>query len=74
MKYIKTDLDLASKENKNLIEPSKKPDVREYIYKDIDNLKAKKYIKKNLKVKYTLKKIIKKMIPKKIKKIIKKVF
>lgn len=74
IEYMKTDLDLASKENKNLIEPSKKPDVREYIYKDIDNLKAKKYIKKNLKVKYTLKKIIKKMIPQKIKKIIKKIF
>lgn len=74
LEYVSTDLNLAIRENKNLREPSEKSEEREFIYKDIDKISAKEYIKNNLKVKYNTKRIIKKLVPTKMKKMIKKVF
>lgn len=62
---IETDINYACTRNKNLIEPSKKPKIRDHIYEGIED---EDYIKKNLKVKFTLKKMLKLFVSNKMKK------
>ena len=67
-----TEIDKAANRNKNLIQPSKRSEMRDNIYNGISELDSSKYIKKNLKIKYTPKKILKAIIPTKVKKMLKK--
>lgn len=65
---INTDLDYAISKNKNLKEPSQRPEKREKIYNQIDMIPTTKFIKEKLNYKVTMKKIVKIFIPNKIKK------
>lgn len=70
---IDTNLDYASSRNKNLIQPSHRPDVRNIVYNEIYSKEALKFVKENLKVKITLKKFVKLCIPVKLQNYLKKV-
>ena len=70
---IETNLDYASSCNKNLISPSTRPDKRNYIYNEIDELSPKVYFRKVLKYKVTPKKFIKLLVPNELKRCIKKI-
>lgn len=69
---IDTDIEKIKKKNKNLIEPSNRTQLRDVIYKNIDNSSFEKYVKKSLKFKKEGKDILKSIIPHSIKKIVKK--
>ena len=73
IKCIQTDIDTAALHNKNLIEPSHKSDKRNDIYKGINDLNSKEFIKKRLTIKITTKKVLKAIIPTKVKKMLKKI-
>lgn len=60
--------------NKNLIQPTTRPLIRDNIYNRIDELPPEKYVKSNLKVKKNIKVLIKIVASKKIKMIYKKYF
>lgn len=70
---IKTDLNYAITRNKNLKQPSIRPEKRSRIYKNINILSNDDFIKNNLQYKVTIKKIIKILVPNKLKKYIMKV-
>ena len=70
--FIKSSFDNIKKNNKNLERPTKRLDIRNFIYKDIDDKKFDKYIKENIKYRRKIKDIIKNMVPIKLKKFIKK--
>ena len=72
IEILLTEIDKAANRNKNLIQPSKRSEMRDNIYNGISELDSSKYIKKNLKIQYTPKKILKAIIPTKIKKMLKK--
>ena len=73
LQCISTDLDIAARYNKNLIEPSKRSSKRDKIYLNIDKFSTKKYITKNLAPKITIKKILRNIIPTKIKNLLKSI-
>lgn len=58
LEYIKTNLDSIKKYNSNLVEPTHRKDIRNYIYNDLDKKDFKKFYVENLKFKKTLKDII----------------
>lgn len=75
MTIMETNLDSITKYNKNLISPSKMPDSRNYIYKNIYEQGYEKTVKKECNLKYIspfIRKITPKFLKKSIKKLIKK--
>ena len=72
VELIPTELDEAASHNKNLIEPSKKTNRRDLVYKEINEKEPKAFVKENLKCKVTVKKVAKTIIPTRIKKQLKK--
>ena len=73
IELIETDLNYAITKNKNLIQPSVRPEKRNNIYKNIDNSSCTNYIRDNLRYKITLKKVLKIFISNKLKKILMKI-
>lgn len=71
IEFIETSIDKISNENKNLIRPTKRPNIRTNVYENLDNINFEKYAKEKLKFKRELKDIIKNAVPHRIKKIIK---
>jgi coenzyme F420-reducing hydrogenase beta subunit len=69
--YIESSIQKASKYNRTLIKPTKRPIERDIIYKDLD---SDGYFDKKLRVKLQLSDILKSIIPYKIKVILKKRF
>lgn len=69
---IDTDLEFASGRNKNLIQPSNRPEIRNNIYNGIYSKETLKFVKENLKVKLSIKKIIKLFVPVKLQNYLKK--
>lgn len=65
IEYISSTYENAAHSNKNLFEPTKRPNERNYIYKEIDNLPLKVYFAKYYRIpfKIKLKKIIKVVLP-----------
>ena len=59
---VEAKLDKATSYNKNLIEPSKKPQKRDTIYNKIDEKGPKEFMKSNLKCKVTFKSIAKEFV------------
>lgn len=72
VEFIETDIQKIALQNKNLIKPSDRPQVRDFVYNDLCKKDFKIYIKENLKFNKKLKDIVKNIIPVRIKKIIKK--
>lgn len=73
LEIIETNLDYASSRNKNLIAPSTRPEKRNYVYNEIDELSPKVYFSKVLKYKVTPKKIVKILVPNELKRFITKI-
>lgn len=71
--YVETKIEKIIKENKNLIRPTNRPNIRGNIYYNLDKMSFKKYEKKELKFRARLIDKIKSLIPYKLKKTIKKV-
>lgn len=67
IEYISSTYENAAYANKNLLEPTKRPSERDYIYKEIDNLPSKEYFAKYYRIpfKTRLKKVIKAILPNK---------
>lgn len=74
IEIIETNLDMAASRNRNLIEPSKRPKRRDFVYNSIDAKKTINYIKEDLKYKVTIRMIIKAILPIWLKKSLKKFF
>ena len=68
IEFIETSIDKISNENKNLIRPTKRPNIRTNVYENLDNINFEKYAKEKLKFKRELKDIIKNAVPHRIKK------
>ena len=75
-KIIKEEFDKESaiKENLNLIRPTYRPEKRNNIYNNIDEMDSESYIKTNLTIDRSIKKYIKNLIPGYVKKIYKTKF
>lgn len=71
IKFAETKIDRIANANKNLVKPTKRPDIRSYVYNDIDELDYKQYSKQNLKFTKEFKDVLKNIVPSKVKKIIK---